>query len=565
LYDIDEPSKKMSKTEVLYDIENSLLCGVKFMQNAKKIDIASDKKGPSVFIENDIYKINLIEARKRGAKLRFITDINKDNLHYCKEMLYIADEIRHFEGFKGGLAVSDSEYMGTTELREKQHSIFLIYSNVKELVEQQQIIFNTLWEKAIPAKQRILEIEEGIVPEVIETISNPIDILRKKFCLLNSANDEILIIISTSNAFHRIVDDGSFQKLKETSDNKPWVTIRILTPKDNKIEKIVLGFNNNRNSTVRFIEPLSRVVILLVDRKYSLVAETKYDTKQTVTDARGLVTYSNSVPTVLSYASIFDSLWRQTELYEQLKKAHEKLLIHDRMQKEFIDIAAHELRTPIQPILGISELIKNKFKDKELSELLVVISRNAQRLKKLSENILEVSKIESNLLNLNKEHFKINEIIVDITNCFKNNNDTKGIIFEYVRMSDLVVYADKNSISRVISNLISNSIKFTPQEGIISIGSERKENSNNGDKVDYKENLDNVVVNVKDTGIGIDKEMFTKLFTKFNSKSVHGMGLGLYISKNIIETHGGKIWAKNNKEGEKGATFSFSLPLNDKK
>ncbi len=271
--------KKIRKTEILYDIENSLLQGVRFMQNAKKIDVAGDKSGPLVFIENDIYKINLIEARERGAKLRYITDITKDNLHYCKELLCIANEMRHFEGFSGGLAVSDSEYMGTTVLREKQHSIFLIYSNEIELVEQQQIIFNTLWEKAIPAKQRILEIEEGIVPEYIQTISNDIDILNKTFGLLQSANDEILIVFSTSNAFHRIIDDGYFQKLKEIKDNKPWLAIRVLTPKDAEIEKIASEFNSRFNCGIRFIEPLSKVVILIADRKYSLVAETKDDTK----------------------------------------------------------------------------------------------------------------------------------------------------------------------------------------------------------------------------------------------------------------------------------------------
>ena len=179
---LDGTTKKIWKTEAIYDIEKSLLQGMKFMQNAKKIDIVGDKNGPSVFIKNDFYKINLIKARNRGAKLRYITDITKDNLHYCKEMLCIANEMRHFEGFKGGLAVSDSEYMGKTVLREKQHSIFLIYSNEKELVEQQQIIFNTLWEKAILVMQRIMEIEKGIIPEIITNISSK-DIQNKFFDL----------------------------------------------------------------------------------------------------------------------------------------------------------------------------------------------------------------------------------------------------------------------------------------------------------------------------------------------------------------------------------------------
>jgi hypothetical protein len=182
------------------------------------------------------------------------------------------------------------------------------------------MIFNTLWKKAIPANQRILEIEEGLVPEYIQTISNDIDILNKTFGLLQSANDEILTVFSTSNAFHRIINNGYFQKLKEIKDNKPWLEIRVLTPKDAEIEKIASEFNNRFKCGIRFIELLSKVVILIADRRYALVAETKDDTKQTVTEAMEMVTYSNSVPTVLSYAAIFDSLWKQTEVFEQLKK-----------------------------------------------------------------------------------------------------------------------------------------------------------------------------------------------------------------------------------------------------
>jgi signal transduction histidine kinase len=280
-----------------------------------------------------------------------------------------------------------------------------------------------------------------------------------------------------------------------------------------------------------------------------MVVELKDDTKQTTEEAVGLATYSNSKPTVLSYSSIFESLWKQIELYEQLQ-------IHDKVQKEFINTAAHELRTPIQPIIGITDLLKDRIKDDKHKELLDVISRNAQRLKKLSENILEISKMESNSLYLNKEYFKINEIIYDNINTYKNNTDIENIKFETILEDDISIYADKNSISRVISNLISNSIKFVHKEGgIISILAKRKIISeDNGIRKEI------VVVSVKDNGIGVDAEIFQTLFTKFITKSFQGIGLGLYISKNIIEAHGGKIWAQNNKDNN-GAMFSFSIPL----
>jgi signal transduction histidine kinase len=244
---------------------------------------------------------------------------------------------------------------------------------------------------------------------------------------------------------------------------------------------------------------------------------------------------------------------------EKLELANEQLEVRDRLQKEFINTAAHELRTPIQPILGMTNFLKNKANRVEDRELLEVISRNAQRLKKLSEDILEASKIESNSLQLNKEYLTAKEIILEVINSYKSNTESKNIKFVYSPDDDdnLTIHADRNGISRVISNLINNSIKFTPQRdgGVISIVVEHKESDR-----ENKGSKGTIVVSIKDNGEGIDKEIMPKLFTKFTTKSFQGTGLGLYISKSIIEAHDGKIWAENNEDG-KGATFSFTLPL----
>ena len=245
------------------------------------------------------------------------------------------------------------------------------------------------------------------------------------------------------------------------------------------------------------------------------------------------------------------------ESNKRLKTANEKLNIHDKMQKEFINITAHELRTPIQPILVLTEYIRNRTKDKEQIELLDVIIKNTKRLKNLAEEILDVTRIERGVMSLNKERFCLDELVVDtvkeLQSILDNNNKIK---FEYdIHNNDpVLIYADKSRIRQVLSNLISNSIKFVPNEGIISLKVEmRKSDDGNNSK-------ENVVVSIKDTGIGIDEAIIPKLFTKFASKSFQGTGLGLYISKSIVESHGGKIWAENNENG-KGATFSFSLPI----
>jgi signal transduction histidine kinase len=298
--------------------------------------------------------------------------------------------------------------------------------------------------------------------------------------------------------------------------------------------------------------------ITIVDRIKSMIFEIKDDSKYNFQQALGLAIYIEGKSTALSYISIFDSLWKQTELYERLKQAFIQLQIHEKMQKDFINTAAHELRTPLQPILGFSEHIRNKANDKEQIELLDIIIKNTKKLKKLSDDILDVSKIESNSFNLNKDRFALDILVLDIIKEFehKSYNDKK-IKFEYYRDNpnqEYILYGDKNRIGQVIFNLISNSIKFISKGGKIIIIIEKA-------KSNYKNRT--ITLTIKDTGIGIDDEIYPNLFTKFVTKSFQGTGLGLYISKNIIEAHGGKIWGENNKDG-KGATFGFTLPIKNR-
>jgi signal transduction histidine kinase len=244
------------------------------------------------------------------------------------------------------------------------------------------------------------------------------------------------------------------------------------------------------------------------------------------------------------------------ERTRELEIANEQLRDHEKMQREFINIAAHELRTPIQPIIGLSELLQSKEKDEEKSRLMDIISRNAKRLQRLAQDILDVTRIESQLLRLNREKFDLNGLILGIIEEYKKEigDDIKGnikLLYNPIEHNNTIdVDADRYRITQVISNLIDNAIKFTKEVGgTVS--------------VDIKKESDGwMIISVKDTGSGIDPEITPRLFTKFTSKSVKGTGLGLFISKNIIEAHGGRIWAENNTSG-KGATFSFSLPLSN--
>jgi len=228
----------------------------------------------------------------------------------------------------------------------------------------------------------------------------------------------------------------------------------------------------------------------------------------------------------------------------ELRAANEQLQTQDKMQREFINIAAHELRTPIQPILGVAEMLESKLGDER--EDIKMIVRNAKRLERLTRDLLDVAKIESQLLKLNKERFDIGELVsILVEDHRKRAADGHDTSLEYESKGEIAVEADKERIIQVISNLLDNALKFT-KNGRVAI-------------ITKKENDGSISVSVKDTGIGIAPDIMSRLFTKFTSKSQRGTGLGLFISKSIVEAHGGEIWGTNN-EGESGATFTFTIP-----
>jgi signal transduction histidine kinase len=382
--------------------------------------------------------------------------------------------------------------------------------------------------------------------------------------MVKSAQDEVLLILPTVNAFLREHHMGIIQLLMQVARDRS-VNVRILTPTndviDNVLENMALSYQEGvkkNDFDLRSINmsseetAVSTVTIIIIDKKESLVFEKTDDKKENFIEAVGFATYSNSKPTVMSYVSIFKNLWKQVDLYEQLKN-------HDEMQKEFINIASHEMKTPTQAIIGFADLIQKHPEKRE--DMMQAILRNAIRLQRLTNDILDVTRIDSNTLNLHKEQFNLDNLIANVIQDYvgyieKENLNLKLFYnFEQDINDPLPIDADRDRITQVISNLLNNAIKFTSKktEGIISVSAERKNS-----------NQEEVIVSIKDTGEGINPEILPRLFTKFATRSFSGTGLGLYISKSIVEAHDGKMWAENNPEGE-GATFTFTLPLSNKK
>ena len=749
---------KEEKTVVIYGEDKTTKLIVHTLNNAReKWDNFADSQGPTIAMGVEQLRKGMRHAYERGVKIKYLSEITNHNINYCKELMKIA-EVRHLDNAKGGMAVSEIEYIATAKLQESKPVPHLIYSNVMEIVEQQQYVFKSLWSNAIPATQRIREIEDGhqrietsilddqdeinnkirslskdseeilicsdacllkivhncffsVYQEIMEKYDKGyhngvrwiIDLSRKEDAnivklfmdlgikirsvknlpspnflvtdrvffsnaekidrsedrktikqlfttndvqyinqhkmifeelwkngvdaidilediergldtervdiisrsnnaeatyldLLRSSNTEIMLILPTANALLRQLKLGVFEMIKHAAVNKN-IKLRVLIPSNKRTENIVERLqnqyqyfvinntsnnenDNSKNIQIRFIQTLTETgaTILIVDKKVSLVMELKDDFKEKFHEAIGISTYSNSKAGVLSYVSIFENLWNQSELYHQLKKTEE-------LQKDFIRIAAHELRNPIQPILAISELLKSSVNSKELvnssqiqvdrqeiNDYIDSLIRNSRKLLSLTNSVLDLTRIETNSLTLRKETVDLRLFLIEQVIEYENQYITKvenvdlHIITNHCRcktrldysqlnnseiQDSLLVDLDKSRISQVVYNLLDNAFKFTNKDDavLITLGKEFI----NGQKW--------MVVSVCDSGKGIDMEMLPKLFTKFTTRSEKGIGLGLFITKSIIESHGGRIWAKNNLDG-KGATFTFILPCN---
>ena len=441
-------------------------------------------------------------------------------------------------------------------------------------------------------------------PEVVKIIKDPLELLRLSYELVSSASKEIQLVFSSARLFnyyyHYHRKSSGLFKLFEIPATKIGLYIKIITPSDVETKTIFARQSANElpHIQIRYIEEIGHlnndIMILVVDGKQSLAiklnenrqvadsSESKdyHDVAQNQDDALEemieLGTYSNNKSIVLSYAIVFETLWRQLELNKQVSGIFENQKAHDNTKTDILSIAAHELRDPIQPVLGLAEMLQSR-KDmhpEEQEEFLAIIIRNAKRLKDLTENILDLTKIEGqSSLTLNKELVDIKDIIqrsiLDIKSQLSGNQrveikikDNSMKEHSVGQDSDAVlVRADGSKLMQVVSNLLSNAVKFTDVgEILITIETKLTTGDNNTNTSSNKE----VIVSIKDSGQGIDPSMKPRLFEKFATKSHKGtgLGLGLFISKNIIMHHGGKIWAENNAEG-KGATFAFSLPLTE--
>jgi signal transduction histidine kinase len=529
----------------------------------KYLNIMGDSKSPHFLLSDEIRKA-LQKANTKGTRIRLITEITKANLNTCKEIMKFA-EVRHLDKVIGNFIISDKEYFGQSLGSNYQAN--QIYNNDHGMVGLQNYVFENLWNNSVSHHDKSSSLEAGVDPEEVKILSDPIEIRKTYLSLIESAKSEISLIIATPNTLQRNYKGGIISMLVEASEKRN-VTVNLVIPTydSDKIqddflrtESIARNFKFKMKSIARVTTQTHKIktTFLIVDKKSVFMIDVKDDNKDNFLEAVGYATFHTSKSRTESYNFIFDTIWRQADLYESLREAnrnliysYQKLEEHDAMEKEFINLAAHELRTPSQSIIGYSEMLKDlPERNKQYEE---AISRNAERLYSLVTNMLSIARIESQTMKLNKIIFdlnvKIENVIRDVSQQIELRKADK-VRIDFRPSGKINIIADKEKIFQVFANLLNNAIKFT-NEGTINISVKEKEKTNEA------------VVTIKDSGSGIDPEIIPHLFSKFKTMSEKGLGLGLYISKNIVEAHHGKIEAHNNPNSE-GATFVVTLPLKE--
>lgn len=412
-------------------------------------------------------------------------------------------------------SVDDGHYIGTVVANIPTIEFFKNYGNVNDINSQFLVAFDT--------KGNLLAV--GASGDLVG--KNFFGNETQQFINYNKELNNLTQYLLAGNIGHAMYDYGRGERLNTQSpilvETKPVYFLQVVTPTDRiylKINSVLFTEGIKMFSLLTGTTAAIIVLVFLLRKWYSILQEEV--TKRT----RDL-----------------------NESNYKLMKANESLKIKDEAQNQFINVAAHELRTPIQPILNAIYLLQSSnLSIVKKNQYMDIIKRNTEKLGSLAEDILDVTRIESNSLKLMNERLNLYDLILNSIEEYRRDIQLiyKDLTVNYENSNkSIYVRGDKMRLSQVLHNLLDNAGKFT-KKGSITVTTVIKS--------------DKVQVTVKDTGIGIHPEIFPKLFSKFVTKSDRGTGLGLFISKSIIEAHGGNIWAESDSQ-QKGATFIFTLPL----
>ena len=507
--------------------QNEMLSGDKVsnLLEEKFNQLNSITKVDSLLITDDE---GVITTHKASAGMKTFVNIDISSNDYMKQTMEGLQPVysNGFTGIDGKYRIvitypiqsmEDGHYIGTVVANLPTVEFFKNYGNVNDISSQFLVAFDRTG--------NLLAV--GASGDLVG--KNFFGNETQKFINYNKVLNNLTQYLLAGNAGHAMYDYGRGERLNTQSPilvgEEAVYFVQVVTPTDRiylKIDSVLFTEGLKMFSLLTGTTAAIIVLVFLLRKWYSVLEDEV--TKRT--------------------SDLNESNYK-------LMKANESLKIKDEAQNQFINVAAHELRTPIQPILNAIYLMQSEdLSTAKKNQYTDIIKRNTEKLGRLAEDILDVTRIESNTLKLMNERLNLYDLTLNIVEEYKKNIQFiyKDLVINYESPSKTIfVIGDKLRLNQVLLNLLDNAGKFT-KKGSITVITEIMSNE--------------VKVIVKDTGTGIHHEVFPKLFSKFVTRSDRGTGLGLFISKSIIEAHGGKIWAESNSQQE-GATFIFTLPLLD--
>ena len=518
-------------TSVLQDLADSV-----YLQNENlsgdKVDKIVDEKFRQLKSVTEVDgllitdKDGIINVHKTSKGLKNFVNIDLSSRDYMKQTKSSLQPVysNGFTGIDGKyriaitypiVSVIDGHYIGTAIANLPTIDYFKTYGNVENIKSQFLVAFDKLGNLLAVGASKDL-VGKNFFGNVTQAFIDHNQVLNNLTHLMLAGNDG-----------YALYNYGKGERLNTESPilvgTRPVYFLQVVTPTDRiytTINSVLLNEGIKMFSLLTGTTAAIIVLVILLRKWYGMLQnEVRKRTREL------------------------------NESNEKLMIANESLKKKDEAQNQFINIAAHELRTPIQPILNAIYLLQSaNVKSEKRVQYFDIIRRNTDKLGRLAEDILDVTRIESDTFKLTIERINLYDLISNAVEEYRKNIQlvhTDLVINYESAVQNISVNGDKLRLGQVLFILLDNAGKFT-KSGSILVTSQIKSNT--------------VQVVVKDDGPGIDPEILPQLFTKFVTKSDRGTGLGLFIAKNIIETHGGIIWAENSVQHQ-GAVFLFTLPL----
>ena len=562
-------SETAERTEVLTDQKSVIDRAVSVFSNAKNgLDILAETLGPAQSDQSQDAKEAakaFFDIKKRGGRLRILTRIDQKNVAYAKQLMKNVD-LRHSDDVKGNFAVSDSEYMSSpgTASFQPGNMVTVIYSNARPLVEQNRSFFERLWSTAAPAEDRIKEIEEGVPPPKIEIMRDPHQIQKLYVNLVNQAEEEILVILPTPNAFHREETIGVVRALAAAASER-GVKVSIVAPDsliaetlralDRKVE-LKVGRSLIKHRRILEATTPNTVTVLVVDRNASLVVEQRDDSQPDFDKAIGAATYSTRNSTVLANVRFFERMWEEVELREREEAVLDREKRSRKAAELLQDIMAHDIRNYNQISKTSAELLKADLESTERLSLIDSILKATDGSSELIDRAKKLGRIISQA-DIELYPVDVKDSLETSVALIIKSHPQRTINLSASVKSGAKALAD-NLLEEAFTNILSNSVNYTETDEVpVEVEVEETEEA----IVDAK-TRSYWKITFTDHGKGIPDKMKEKIFTRYlNTATGAGLGLSIVYAL-VVERYSGKVVLMDRVKGDftKGTKVEVWLP-----